>query len=81
MQLPRVNDGSDLKQLRQLLDGTEAAVRRLQGIGISTETYETFLTPVIMGKIPQELCLILSRGAFESFTEDCEFERGVFWYP
>lgn len=61
MQLPKVNDGNDLKQLRQLLDRTEAAVRSLQGIGVPTETYGTFLTPVIMGKIPQELRLILSR--------------------
>ena len=79
MQLPKVNDGNDLKQLRQLLDRTEAAVRSLQGIGISTETFGTFLTPVIMGKIPQELRLILSRGAsdewdlvtiMKSFTEE-----------
>ena len=54
MQLPIVSDGSDLKKLRQLMDRTEAAVRSLKGIGISTETYGTFLTPAIMGKIPQE---------------------------
>ena len=62
MKLPKVNDGGDLKQLRQLLDKTESAARSLQGIGISTDTYGTFLTPVIMAKIPQELRLILSRG-------------------
>ena len=58
MQLPKVSDGSHLKQLHHLLDRTEAAVRSLKGTGISTETYQTyatFLTPVIMGKIPQEL--------------------------
>ena len=57
MQLPIVSDGSDLKKLRQLMDRTEAAVRSLKGIGISTETYGTFLTPAIMGKIPQEFDL------------------------
>ena len=61
IQLLKVNDGNDLKQLRQLLDRTEAAVRSLQGIGISTETYGTSLTPVIMGKIPQELSYLESR--------------------
>ena len=84
MQLPKVRDGSDLKQLRQLLDRTEAAVRSLKGIGISTETYGTFLTPVIMGKIPQELRLILSRGTSEdwdldtiikSFTEELQIRE------
>ena len=62
MQLPKLNNSSDLKQLRQLLDKTEAAIRSLQGIGVSSETYGTFLTPVIIAKIPQELRLILSRG-------------------
>ena len=39
---------------------------------MSTETYGTSLTPVIMGKIPQELCLILSRGASElRIRESC----------
>ena len=84
MQLSKVSDGSDLKQLRQLLDRTEAAVRSLKGIGISTETYGTFLTPVIMGKIPQELRLILSRGTSEdwdldtiikSFTEELQIRE------
>ncbi|XP_068697319.1 uncharacterized protein [Montipora foliosa] len=84
MQLPKVSDRSDLKQLRQLLDRTEAAVRSLKGIGISTETYGTFLTPVIMGKIPQELRLILSRGTSEdwdldtiikSFTEELQIRE------
>ena len=70
MQLPKVNDGNDLKQLRQLLDRTEAAVRSLQGIGVPTETYGTFLTPVIMGKIPQELRLILSREASDEWDLD-----------
>ncbi|KAL9975369.1 hypothetical protein ACROYT_G012524 [Oculina patagonica] len=70
MQLSRVNDGNDLKQLRQLLDRTEAAVRSLQGIGVPTETYGTFLTPVIMGKIPQELRLILSREASDEWDLD-----------
>ena len=62
VQLPKMNNSSDMKQQRQLLDKTEAAIRSLQGIGVSSETYGTFLTPVIIPKIPQELRLILSRG-------------------
>ena len=46
MQLPKLNNSSDLKQLRKLLDKTEAATRSLQGIGVSSVTYGTFLTPV-----------------------------------
>ena len=70
MQLPKVSDTGDLKQLRQLLDKTESAVRSLQGIGISIDTYGTFLTPVIMAKIPQELRLILSRGMSDEWDLD-----------
>ena len=70
MQLPKVSDSGDLKQLRQLLDKTESAVRSLQGIGISIDTYGTFLTPVITAKIPQELRLILSRGMSDEWDLD-----------
>ena len=62
MQLPKLNNSNDLKQLRQLLDKTEATTRSLQGIGVSSETYGTFLTLVIMAKIPQELRLKISHG-------------------
>ena len=51
MQLPKLNNSSDLKQLRQLLDKTEAATQSLQRIGESSETYGTFLTPVIMARV------------------------------
>ena len=47
MQLPKLNDSSDLKQLRPLLDKTEAATRSLQGIGVSSETYGAFLITFI----------------------------------
>ena len=70
MQLPKLNISSDLKQIRQLLDKTEAAIRSLQGIGESSETYGTFLTPVIMAKIPQELRLILSRSMSDEWDLD-----------
>ena len=70
MQLPKVNNTGDLKQLRQLLDKTKSAVRSLQGIGISIDTYGTFLTPVIMAKIPQGLRLILSRGMSDEWDLD-----------
>ena len=70
MQLPKVSDTGDLKKLRQLLDKSKSAVRSLQGIGISIDTYGTFLTPVIMAKIPQESRLILSRGMSDEWDLD-----------
>ena len=70
MQLPKLNNSRDLKQLRQLLDKTEAATRSLQGISVSSETYGTFLTPVVMAIIPQEVRLILSRGMSDELDLD-----------
>ena len=70
MQLPKLNNSRDLKQLRQLLDKTEAATQSLQGIGVSSETYGTFLAPVIMAKIPHEVRLILSRGMSDEWDLD-----------
>ena len=55
MQLPKIIESSDLKQLRQLLDKTESAVRSLQGIGISIDTYGTFLIPGDYGENPARI--------------------------
>ena len=63
--LPRVNSSEDLQKLRFIYDKTEGIVRSLQGIDIASETYGTFLTPVIMGKLPPDLRLTLSRKLFE----------------
>lgn len=71
MQLPVVNDDNDLKKLRQLYDKTEATVRSLNGIGISPDTYGTFLTPAIMAKIPKDLRLVLSRKLSDEWDLNC----------
>ena len=67
MQLPRVISSEDLQKLRFIYDKTEGIVRSLQGIGITSETYGTFLTPVIMGKLPPDLRLTLSRKLCEEW--------------
>ena len=68
MQLPRVSSREDLQKLRFIYDKTEGTVRSLQGIGITSETYGTFLTPVIMGKLPPDLSLTLSRKLCEEWN-------------
>ena len=60
-ELPKITSNEDLQQLRRLYDKTECTVRSLRGIGITTEHYSVFLTPIIMKKIPPELRLLLSR--------------------
>ena len=67
MELPRVCSSEDLQKLLFIYDKTEGIVRNLQGTGITSETYGTFLTPVIMGKLPQDLRLTLSRKLCEGW--------------
>ena len=67
MQLPGVSSSEDLRKLRFIYDKTEGIVRSLQGIGITSETYGTFLIPVIMEKLPPDLRLTLSRKLCEEW--------------
>ena len=52
----------DLMGLRRLYDKIEAHVRSLKGLlGISSESYSSMLSSVLMKRLPQELCVIVSR--------------------
>ena len=51
----------DLKGLRRLYDKIEAHVRSLKGLGISSESYSSMLSSVLMKRLPQELGVIVSR--------------------
>ena len=77
--LPKIENSNDLPSLRHLYDKTESTVRSLRGMGVSTESYATVLTPNIMSKIPLELRLLISRklsndwdldGLLEHFGEE-----------
>ena len=51
----------DLKGLRRLYDKIEAHIRSLKGLGISSESYSSMLSSVLMKRLPQERCVIVSR--------------------
>ena len=59
--LPAAVTINETKKLRAIYDKTEAHVRSLKNIGIATETYGSFLSPVIMAKIPEELRIAITR--------------------
>ena len=67
LQLPKVNTSEELKKLRLVFDKTESVIRSLQGIGITPEMYSTFLTLILMSKIPNDLRLILSRKLLDEW--------------
>ena len=53
---------SNLRALRHLYDTVEAQVRGLNSMGVKPETYGALLSSVVLGKLPQEIRLLLSRG-------------------
>ena len=54
------------KALRKLLDTVNAHIHSLQTIGVAQATYSNLLCPVLVGKLPSELQLIISRKIPES---------------
>ena len=52
----------NLKGLRHFYDLVESQVRGLSAIGVLAESYGSLLSPIIMGKLPQEFRLIISRS-------------------
>ena len=83
LQLPKVNTSEELKKLRLVFDKTELVIRSLQGIGVTPKMYGTFLTPILMSKIPNDLCLILNRKIngilkpYETFQRRIKIEGKV----
>ena len=44
----------DLTKLRYLFDQLESTIRSLQSVGITPESYESFVAPLFMSKLPNE---------------------------
>ena len=60
--LPAVKSLDDIKSLRLLYDKTEAVVRSLKGIRTEPGSYGTFITPLLMAKLPEELRILIARS-------------------
>ena len=56
-----VTSDTNLKALRRLYDTIETQVRGLKAMGVESETYGGLLSSVVLGKIPQEIRLVISR--------------------
>ena len=51
----------NLKSLRHLYDLVESHIRSLKSLGVSSDSYGSLLSSVLLNKLPQELRLIVSR--------------------
>ena len=61
LNLEAATSSHDLKNLRQLYDKVESHVRCLKSLDITSASYGSLLSSILMKKIPQDLCLIVSR--------------------
>ena len=52
---------TNLRTLRHLYDTVEAQVSGLISMGVKPETYGALLSSIVLGKLPQEVRLLLSR--------------------
>ena len=48
---------SNVHDLRKLYDKVESSIKNLNSLGISSETYGTFLVPLLTDKLPTSLRL------------------------
>jgi len=61
MTMESVPSDRHLRDLRKLYDKAESHVRSLQSLGITADSYGALLSPVLLGKLPPDLRLIVSR--------------------
>lgn len=60
-----VTDSRDVKTLRQLYDQVGYHIRSLKALGVESKSYGSLLCPVLLGRLPSELQLIVSRKVSE----------------
>ena len=61
LKLTPLGNTSDVRKLRQTYDEIEAHVRGLQALEVPTESYGSFIVPVLMTKIPEDIRLLVGR--------------------
>ena len=66
LNLEPVTSQHQLRNLRRLYDSVETHVRSLKSMDVTSESYGSLLTSVLLSKLPQELRLIVTR----KITED-----------
>lgn len=61
LKLTPLRNTSEVRKLRQTYDEIEAHIRDLQALEVPTESYGSFLIPVLMTKIPIDIHLLVGR--------------------
>ena len=61
MNLPNVSSVKDVTTLRKLVDDIDINVRSLKSLGLEIKEYGALLNPLVMGKLPEEIRLALTK--------------------
>ena len=61
LKLPNVVSSGDTRKVRKLYDTIETHTRGLQGLGVNAESYGSFLVPILLSKLPEDIKLVVSR--------------------
>ncbi len=59
--LPDVTSDKDIKGLRKLVDGIDTNIRNLKSLGYDLNQYGPLLNPMIVGKLPDEIRLSVTK--------------------
>ena len=66
LELEPVMSPTNIKALQRLHDQTEFQVRSLKSLEVPLNSYGNLLSSLFMNRLPQELCLIVSREVGEA---------------
>ena len=61
LQVEAISSSQNTRALRKLLDGVNSHFHSLQSLGVEQDSYSSLLCPVLMGKLPPDLRLLISR--------------------
>ena len=64
----------DLTKLRYLFDQIELTIRSLQSSGITPESFESFVAPIFMSKLPNESRLDINKRLPVSEESETEWK-------
>ena len=70
LNISSVKSGLNIQALRQLHDLIESQVRSLKSLGVSSSSYGSLLSSVVMSKLPQDLRLIITREVKDEWDLD-----------
>ena len=62
IKVPGVSSERDIRSLRKLVDSIDSNVRSLKTLGIDFKQYGSLLIPMVVGKIPEEIRLEITKN-------------------